>query len=401
LTPEILKYGGRSLVSKGVGGVAWQLIRMLGHSTNRTSGELKRNRGDIEMPIKVGDIELHLGPKEQGSDDSLIDPIIAFIKRAKKRQNLMIAVQEIDNRQIAEAIVNARLRGVNVDLVVEQSYLLGKNKPADLAKAFLAGGAHEENRLLFNAILRSTADVKIDFNPNIFHQKFMVLGNSVLTGSTNFTNTGVTKNLNHIITFNDAEVANAFKKEFREIKNGRFGRQSIDRDEVPREATVSTIRVKPLFAPDHAPEMEIMKQILKAKQRIDFAVFTFAQSSGIDDALIAAHDRGVEVRGVLDRRQGNQRWAAKKTLSDAGINIKLAGGRGALGKLHHKLMVIDDQLSIFGSFNYTKPANRSNDENIVIVGNLDETRAAQKKKQEQIAVPARNEIDRIIDAFGV
>ena len=68
------------------------------------------------MPIKVGDIEMHLGPKEQGGADSLIDPIIAFIKRAKRRQNLMIAVQEIDNRQIAEAIVDARLRGVNIDL---------------------------------------------------------------------------------------------------------------------------------------------------------------------------------------------------------------------------------------------------------------------------------------------
>jgi len=348
------------------------------------------------MPIKVGDIEIYLGPKELGGADSLIEPIIAFIKRAKKRQSLMIAVQEIDNRQIVEA----RLRGVNVELVVEQNYLLGKNKPADLAKAFLAAGAHEENRFLFNAILRSTADVKIDFNPDIFHQKFMVLGNSVLTGSTNFTNTGVTKNLNHIVTFNDAEVAKAYKKEFHEIKNGRFGRQSIDRDEAPREATVSTIRVKPLFAPDHAPEMEIMKQILKAQKRIDFAVFTFAQSSGIDDALIAAHDRGVQVRGVLDRMQGNQKWAAKKALSDAGIDIKLAGGRGALGKLHHKLMVIDDQLSIFGSFNYTKPANRSNDENIVIIGNLNETRAAQKKIQEQIAAPARQEIDRIIDTFG-
>jgi phosphatidylserine/phosphatidylglycerophosphate/cardiolipin synthase-like enzyme len=146
--------------------------------------------------------------------------------------------------------------------------------------------------------------------------------------------------------------------------------------------------------------MEIMKQILKAKKRIDFAAFTFAQSSGIDDALIAAHDRKVKVRGVLDRRQGNQKWAAKKTLSDAGIDIKLAGGRGALGKLHHKLMVIDDQLSIFGSFNYTKPANRSNDENIVIVGNLDERNAAKKNKQGKIAVAARKEIDRIINTFG-
>ena len=87
-------------------------------------------------------------------------------------------------------------------------------------------------------------------------------------------------------------------------------------------------------------------------------------------------------------------------LSDAGINIKLAGGRGSLGKLHHKLMVIDDQLSIFVSFNYTKPVNSSNDENIVIVGDLDESRAELKNKQGQFAISARAEIDRIITTFG-
>jgi hypothetical protein len=31
--------------------------------------------------------------------------------------------------------------------------------------------------------------------------------------------------------------------------------------------------------------MEIMKQMLKAKTSIDFAMFTFAQSSGIDDTM--------------------------------------------------------------------------------------------------------------------
>ena len=58
----------------------------------------------------------------------------------------MIAVQEIDNRDIAEAIIAARLRGVVVDVVLEQSYLLGKKKPTDLAAAFLEDGAHEGNR---------------------------------------------------------------------------------------------------------------------------------------------------------------------------------------------------------------------------------------------------------------
>jgi phosphatidylserine/phosphatidylglycerophosphate/cardiolipin synthase-like enzyme len=146
--------------------------------------------------------------------------------------------------------------------------------------------------------------------------------------------------------------------------------------------------------------MEIMKQILKAKKRIDFAVFTFSQSSGIDDALIAASDRGVAVNGVLDRRQANQSWAATHPLAAAGIKLKVAGNTGGLGKLHHKLMVIDDSLTIFGSFNYTGPANKSNDENILIVGDLTETKNSTVKVQKRIAKYCRDEIERIASQFG-
>ena len=349
------------------------------------------------MPHVEGGITVHLGPIEQDAPDSLVDPIVDFIDAAKRRQKLMIAVQEIDHRPIAEAIVRARQRGVTVDVVMEQSYLLNKKIPSDV---WLPGGSHEINRELYNGMLRATVDVKSDFNSKIFHQKFMILGNKVLTGSTNFTTTGVTKNLNHVVVINDAEVANAFKKEFREIQQGRFGKFSTDRDEKPTFAKVSGMRVKVLFAPDHAPEMEIMKQILKAKKRIDLAVFTFSQSSGIDDALIAASDRGVAINAVLDNKQANQKWAASHGLKQAGIKVRVAGNKGGLGKVHHKLMTIDDGVSIFGSFNYTGPANRSNDENIVIVGDLNETNQQVKAAQKRIAVASRKEIERIMDDFG-
>ena len=349
------------------------------------------------MPITEGNIVVHLGPVEQGGPDSLVDPIIDFINGAKKRQKLMIAVQEIDHRPIAEAIVEARKRKATVDIVLEQGYLLSSHIPDD---PFQPGGAKEINRFLFNAILRSTADIKSDFNTDIFHQKFMVLGNSVLTGSTNFTTTGISKNLNHVVVIEDAKVDNAYKKEFREIQQGRFGKLSVDREEKPRESRTTGIRVKPLFAPDHSPEMEIMKQILKAKKRIDFAVFTFAESSGIDDALIAASSKGIKVKGVLDRRQANQKWAATRPLAARGVKLSVAGNTGKLGKLHHKLMTIDDSISIFGSFNYTGPANRSNDENILIIGDLNESDYTAKRVQKRIAKKSRLEIERIAARFG-
>ena len=45
--------------------------------------------------------------------------------------------------------------------------------------------------------------------------------------------------------------------------------------------------------------------------------------------------------------------------------------QGPFGKPRHKLMVIDGQVVIAGSFNYTRNANKLNDENIMILGDLD------------------------------
>lgn len=41
-----------------------------------------------------------------------------------------------------------------------------------------------------------------------------------------------------------------------------------------------------------------------------------------------------------------------------------------LRKLHHELMVIDEKVVVAGSFNYTKPANEFNDENIFVLGSV-------------------------------
>jgi len=74
--------------------------------------------------------------------------------------------------------------------------------------------------------------------------------------------------------------------------------------------------------------------------------------------------------------------------------------RRGVGKLHHKLMVLDDQVVIAGSFNYTGPANRLNDENIIILGDLDTRFGVQRAAQGRVVGFARKEIDRIIVEHG-
>jgi phosphatidylserine/phosphatidylglycerophosphate/cardiolipin synthase-like enzyme len=349
------------------------------------------------MAIKVGNVEFYSGPHSVGGPDNLEEVIVEFINGAKKR--LEIAVQELESKPIAEALIEARKRKVLVKLVIEQSYLK-RSPPKD--DPWTAGGENEDNRTVHNAILRTNIDVKVDYNTSIFHQKFVVRdGQSVLTGSTNFTPTGTHANLNHVVVVHDKNVAKIYSKEFREIQDGRFGRENQAHDPHPPLATVSNVSIKVLFAPDHNPEMEIMKQMMKARKRIDFAIFTFSKSSGIDDTMLRLLDLDMPIRGAFDYKQGVQEWSPVKAISKKGADLYGVKKGNGVGKLHHKLMVLDDQVVIAGSFNYTGPANNLNDENIIILGDLDTTNSTEKTAQKKIAKYARKEIDRIIQSHGV
>ncbi|NNG03125.1 MAG: phospholipase [Inquilinus sp.] len=352
------------------------------------------------MPATIGSISLYMGPHHLGGPDDLERVVIDFVDGA--RSTLDIAVQELESEPIAEAIIGARQRGVRVRMVLEGDYLIA-HQPLD--DPFTPAGRHEPNRFLFNALLRAKIDVRTDYNPAIFHQKFIVRDiagtrAALLTGSTNFTPTGTDSNLNHLVVIDGKSVAGEYADEFAEIWSGTFGTKRERHERKPREPRVAGVKLKPIFAPDHQPEMEIMKQMLKARTRVDFAIFTFAQSSGVDDAMIALARGGIAVRGIADARQGNQAWAASRPLAAAGVEFYLASRGAGLNKLHHKLMVIDGQVLVVGSFNYTEPANLLNDENILVIGDLEETRPESIARQQALGTYALTEIDRMIGAHG-
>ena len=74
----------------------------------------------------AGKIDVYFGPTELGAPDDLEQAIVDFIDGATS--SLDIAVQEIDSMMIAEAIINARWRGVNTSVFVEQDYIRSKLK---------------------------------------------------------------------------------------------------------------------------------------------------------------------------------------------------------------------------------------------------------------------------------
>lgn len=333
-----------------------------------------------------------MGPVELEAPDDLEAVIIDFVNKAK--YSLDIAVQELDNKNIAQSILNAVYRGVDVKMFLEQDYLKEKKPPKihqktsqTLEEAREVAQWNEKrksddtrtNRDILAALLRCGIDVKADLNPEIFHQKFIIRDYrngktkgraAVLTGSTNFTDTGTHNNLNNLVVLHDYRICRVYAEEFKELRDGTFGSLQERRPKFPKMINIKGVPVRILFAPDNSPELEIVKQMLKADKKLDFAIFTFSSASGIDDAMVMLRRAGVKIRGVLDKMQGLQTWSATKWLHNKGISIFFPDKKQlpGLGKLHHKVIVIDDAIVITGSMNYTPPANEFNDENIVVMG---------------------------------
>lgn len=373
----------------------------------------------------AGKIEAYCGPAGLGAPDALETVFVDFIAAAGR--TLDVAVQELDSEPIAQALLDAACRGVAIRMFLEQDYLRAAKPPGVQTRngrtpreaQLLAQWeerrrppAQRTNRDILAALLRCGVDIKADLNPHIFHQKFIVRdyrdGRShgkaaLLTGSANFTATDLHHNLNHAIVFHDHRIARAYAGEFAELMAGTFGALRLREEQLPKTVNIAGVPVRVLFAPDDHPELEIVKQMLKARSRLDFAVFTFAVSSGIDDALQMLHLAGIDIQGVVDAGQGAHDWCASHWLHAAGIRVHVSDKTRMPGlrKLHHKLMVVDDDIVIAGSMNYTGPANEYNDENIFVLGNpydlpKREGGPVDHAECKAIATFFRDEIERIV-----
>jgi phosphatidylserine/phosphatidylglycerophosphate/cardiolipin synthase-like enzyme len=335
-------------------------------------------------------LRCYCGPKELGAPDDLEATIVEFIAGTTK--TLDIAIQEIDSLPIAEAIAAKKREGKSVRVLLNRSYLQddtdASNRPDAALKSveeLAADGSERKiNRDVFAALCRCGVEVRIDLNPDnkIFHHKFALRDvrldkngsarrgeePALLTGSANFTETDGHKNLNHLFVFESKGIEEDFGQEFREAWAGEFGRGRLG--DPPSTHDVGGIPVKVLFAPDHGPEAEVVKQMLKCPKggEIDFAMFTFMGSSAIDDVMIVLAGAGRKVRGILDRGQAAMPTAASHLLQEGGVEVRIPKLKAGVRKLHHKLAVIDGCTVVGGSFNYSEPATLYNDEALLVLG---------------------------------
>jgi len=86
----------------------------------------------------------------------------------------------------------------------------------------------------------------------------------------------------------------------------------------------------------------------------------------VAEALVSAHDRGVEVKIVFDKSQGSY---SQYALLKAGIGVR--NDTNPDGIMHNKVAIIDNRIVITGSFNWTNSAENNNNENLIVIRSVD------------------------------
>jgi phospholipase D len=117
------------------------------------------------------------------------------------------------------------------------------------------------------------------------------------------------------------------------------------------------------FSPDGKCTEFTVQAIQAAKRSILVQAYSFT-SSVIVSALINAQRRGVNVKILVDRSQLTARGSKVALVLAAGIPTAVDK---ALGIAHNKVMIIDEEYVLTGSFNWTDAAEKRNAENLLLI----------------------------------
>ena len=116
------------------------------------------------------------------------------------------------------------------------------------------------------------------------------------------------------------------------------------------------------FSPgDDCPQI-IINQVERASQSIDICVFTITDNR-IADAIRDAFVRGIAVRIISDNDKSLDPGSDIERFKGLGIPVRIDQTDH---HMHHKYAVFDQKTTLTGSYNWTRSADKHNDENFVI-----------------------------------
>ena len=221
--------------------------------------------------------------------------------------------------------------------------------------------------------------------PDLMHHKFVIRdGESVWSGSTNWTDDSWSRQENVIVGVDSPELARAFTLNFEEL----WGEGDVEHSGFvePRPVDVDGVRVRPWFTPGFADALthRIAKKLGRAHRvRICSPVITSAPVLGTLAQRIA--DGGSDIAGCVDATQidevirqwkanGNVAW--KLPLLERVVGGEFSGKRSEpweIGSLHnfmHAKVIVADDVVFVGSFNLSHSGEK-NAENVLEIADAE------------------------------
>jgi phosphatidylserine/phosphatidylglycerophosphate/cardiolipin synthase-like enzyme len=345
-----------------------------------------RDQAGAPAPAPRGDAVQFNGqtlPSRMFSDQTQISShLIRAIDATKK--TLDIAIYELAIREVRDALVRAKGRGVKVRIVMDQSHLYPEKSTAHRTPE-----------------VQSLVDAGFELKTlrggdayGIMHNKFAVFDGALLeTGSYNWTRAADTQHYENALFDDDATRIASYQSYW----NWMWSSARVVDDKNPparivldehghsaplppapqdsaRSLSFNGVSLPRESYTPHGTSANIVAAIDAARETVVVANFSFTHADLIE-SLKRAKDRGLKIRVVFDRYQyGFLKEMAE--MVDLGFDVRLSNGKdGQKGVMHNKFVVLDGKLVETGSFNWTFNGELNNYENAAFLDAPDDAAA--------------------------
>jgi phosphatidylserine/phosphatidylglycerophosphate/cardiolipin synthase-like enzyme len=282
------------------------------------------------------------GAQRNGPDAAAAEAIHAALRTVD------IAAYDLDLWSIRDALLDAHRRGVKVRVVTDSDYI-----------------DNPEVQELMDAGVRVLGDRR----EGLMHDKFIVIDRQeVWGGSMNYTVNDAYKNNNNLMRIRSTRLAENYTTEFEEMfVRDEFGPASTADTPYPALSIEGT-DLEVFFSPDDGVAARLVELIGGAQQSIHFLAYSFT-SDEIGEAMRGRIRSGVTVAGVMEEGQvASNRGDEYQKLRNAGGDVRLDGNPR---NMHHKVIILDQQVVISGSYNFSANAENQNDENLIVIYNAE------------------------------
>ncbi|MBU2599321.1 hypothetical protein KJ849_01910 [bacterium] len=284
--------------------------------------------------------------------------IIKLIEGVPADGYIYVAMYNFSQKDILGALNTAANRGVDIKIIFDQDCKSWNPGPLGLNKNVKWG------------LEKSDSDE--------MHHKFAIFnGECIWTGGANWTGSGTSTNDDNAMLIYDPTLVANYQSEFFEMWGGGLTDQGIclgnfkenKINKVTHIHSYHNCLIENYFSSGKAlegPQEYIHNLLINTQESIFFMANVFTTSLKFHEDLINLHRQGKIVEGIFDPQTAQFSNSAYPDLNEALIEVRV---RNTSNKMHAKVFIIDQELVVTGSYNWSYSAENKNDENSLLVRN--------------------------------